>query len=91
MAGKVALVLGGGVGGLTAANELRRLLGREHRVILIERRRDHLFAASLLWLMVGGRRREQPRGYGHCAQVQNRARPSKCETEGVRWLLRKCA
>lgn len=52
-------VLGGGVGGLTAANELRRLLGSEHRVVLVDRRADHLFAASLLWLMVGGRRPEQ--------------------------------
>ncbi len=59
MAGKVAVVLGGGVGGLTAANALRGLLGREHRVILVERRRDHLFAPSFLWLMVGGRSREQ--------------------------------
>lgn len=59
MAGKVALVLGGGVGGLTAANELRGLLGREHHVILVESRRDHLFAPSFLWLMVGDRRREQ--------------------------------
>ena len=59
MAGTVTLVLGGGVGGVTAANELRGLLGREHRVILVERRRDHLFAPSFLWLMVGDRRREQ--------------------------------
>lgn len=59
MAGKVALVLGGGIGGLTAANELRGLLGREHRVILVERGRDLVFASSFLWLMVGDRRREQ--------------------------------
>jgi sulfide:quinone oxidoreductase len=59
MAGRTAIVLGGGVGGLTAANELRRLLSSEHRVVLVERERDHLFAPSLLWLMVGDRRREQ--------------------------------
>lgn len=59
MNGKMAVVLGGGVGGLTAANELRRVLGREHRVVLVERRRDHAFAPSLLWLMAGDRRREQ--------------------------------
>lgn len=59
MAGKVAVVLGGGIGGLAAANELRRLLGREHRVVLVERGREHLFASSFLWLMVGDRRREQ--------------------------------
>ena len=38
MGGRKVVVLGGGVGGLTAANELRRLLGPEHRVVLIEDR-----------------------------------------------------
>ncbi|MHB8630987.1 MAG: NAD(P)/FAD-dependent oxidoreductase [Candidatus Limnocylindria bacterium] len=52
------MVLGGGVGGLTAANELRKLLGPEHRVVLVERRSDYVFSPSLLWLMVGGRRRK---------------------------------
>jgi len=50
---RTVLVLGGGVGGLVAATELRKRLGRRHRVILIEREREHLFAPSLLWLMVG--------------------------------------
>lgn len=59
MAGTTSLILGGGVGGLTAANELRHRLGPQHRVVLIERRATHLFAPSLLWLMVGDRRREQ--------------------------------
>lgn len=59
MAGKTILILGGGVGGLTAANELRRQLGSAHRVVLVDKRGEHLFAPSLLWLMVGARRREQ--------------------------------
>jgi sulfide:quinone oxidoreductase len=50
---KTVLVLGGGVGGLVAARELRKRLPRRHRVVLIEREREHLFAPSLLWLMVG--------------------------------------
>jgi sulfide:quinone oxidoreductase len=50
---RTVLVLGGGVGGVVAATELRKRLGRGHRVILIEREREHLFAPSLLWLMVG--------------------------------------
>lgn len=58
MAGRTVVVLGGGVGGLTAANELRGLLGSEHRVVLVEREEDHLFTPSLLWLMVGDRRRD---------------------------------
>jgi sulfide:quinone oxidoreductase len=49
------LVLGGGVGGLVAARELRKRLPRRHRVVLVEREREHLFAPSLLWLMVGRR------------------------------------
>ena len=52
------LVLGGGVGGLVAAHELRRLLPREHRVILVDRDPQFVFAPSLLWLMTGGRTAE---------------------------------
>jgi len=50
------IVLGGGVGGVTAANELRRQSGPEHRVVLIERQPEFLFTPSLLWAMVGARR-----------------------------------
>jgi sulfide:quinone oxidoreductase len=56
---KTVVVLGGGVGGLVAAQELRRLLPREHRVVLVDRERQHLFAPSLLWLMVGLREPER--------------------------------
>ncbi|OGL00381.1 MAG: hypothetical protein A3I14_17235 [Candidatus Rokubacteria bacterium RIFCSPLOWO2_02_FULL_73_56] len=59
MSGKTILVLGGGVGGLVAVNELRRRLPAEHRVVLIERNARHAFAPSFLWLMVGDRRPEQ--------------------------------
>jgi sulfide:quinone oxidoreductase len=59
MAGKTIAVLGGGVGGMVAANALRRLLPEQHRVVLIERDRHHAFAPSFLWLMVGARRQDQ--------------------------------
>ena len=53
MAGKTVIVLGGGVGGLVAASELRRRLGKEHQVILVDRDGKHIFWPSLLWLQVG--------------------------------------
>jgi sulfide:quinone oxidoreductase len=59
MAPRTVLVLGGGVGGLVTANELRRRLDPADRVVVIERERRFLFQPSLLWLMVGRRRREQ--------------------------------
>ena len=52
---KTIVVLGGGVGGVAAARELRKRLPRRHRVVLVDREREHLFAPSLLWLMVGQR------------------------------------
>lgn len=59
--GKTVLVLGGGIGGVVAASRLRRLLPREHRVVLVEREADHLFQPSLLWLMLGWRTPDQIR------------------------------
>lgn len=59
MSGKTILILGAGIGGLVAAGELRRLLPREHRVILIEKNARHAFAPSFLWVMSGDRRPEQ--------------------------------
>jgi len=59
MAPRTVLVLGGGVGGLVTANELRRQLDPADRVVLVEREPRHLFQPSLLWLMVGRRRRDQ--------------------------------
>lgn len=56
---KTVVVLGGGVGGVATARELRKRLPRRHRIILVDREREHLFAPSLLWLMVGLRRAEE--------------------------------
>lgn len=53
--GKTVLILGGGIGGIVAATRLRRLLSREHRVVLVEKETDHVFSPSFLWLMIGER------------------------------------
>ncbi len=53
--GKTILILGGGVGGLVAANVLRGRLPRTHRVIVVDRESDFVFAPSLLWLLTGKR------------------------------------
>lgn len=48
---KSVLILGAGIGGIVAAQSLRRLLPASHRVILVEREHNHVFAPSLLWHM----------------------------------------
>lgn len=53
------VVLGGGVGGLVAARELRRRLPDDHRLVLVDRAAEHVYQPSLLWQMVGERRPSQ--------------------------------
>ena len=55
---RTALVLGAGLGGMVAAQALRRLLPKDDRVVLVEREARHVFPPSLLWLMVGARSAE---------------------------------
>ena len=55
------LVLGGGIGGIVAANEIRRQLPSVHRVELVEKNAQHAFAPSFLWLMTGDREPNQVR------------------------------
>ncbi|OGO31003.1 MAG: hypothetical protein A2136_02655 [Chloroflexi bacterium RBG_16_54_11] len=59
MAGKTIIILGAGVGGLVAANEIRRRLTGEHRIVLVEKNPQHAFAPSFLWLMTGDRQPSQ--------------------------------
>ncbi len=56
---QTVVILGGGIGGQVTANALRRLLPKEHRVVVIERDANHAFAPSFLWLMTGDRRPDQ--------------------------------
>ena len=55
---KTIVILGGGVGGIVTANELRKRLTNKHKIILIEKNRIHAFAPSFLWLMTGTRKKE---------------------------------
>ena len=59
MENKKILILGGGTGGLAVANELRKKLGREHKIILIDKKDKHIYAPSFLWLMLGKRKAEE--------------------------------
>ncbi len=56
MTNKTVVVLGGGVGGLTVANELRRRLNKKHNVLVVDKTGTHVFWPSLLWLQVGLRK-----------------------------------
>lgn len=54
-----AIILGAGVGGLVAANELRKRCAKTDQIILVDQSATHLFAPSLLWLAVGDRTASQ--------------------------------
>ncbi len=53
---RTALILGAGLGGLVAAQTLRKLLPASDRVIAVDRAEQHFFPPSLLWLMVDERK-----------------------------------
>src|SRR3990167_2253925 len=56
---KQILILGGGIGGLVAANKLRKKLCKEHKIILIDKNDKHVYAPSFLWVMEGKRNAEK--------------------------------
>ena len=59
MAGNTVVVLGGGTGGVVAAHRLRRGLGHDDRVVVVEREPLYRFAPSFLWVLTGDRRPDQ--------------------------------
>lgn len=56
--GKRIVILGAGFGGLAAANMLRKNLGQEHRVIVIDRKKEFMMGLVNLWILHGDRRLE---------------------------------
>jgi sulfide:quinone oxidoreductase len=57
--GKRILILGAGFGGLAAATELRRNLGLEHRVIVVDRKKSFMMGLVKLWILEGSRGLEE--------------------------------
>lgn len=47
------LVLGGGFGGIATAVELRRLLGDQHEIVLVDRKPEFAMGLRKLWELVG--------------------------------------
>ena len=53
---KTVLILGAGVGGLITANVLSQSIGKNHRIILIDKERQFKFSPSFPWLATGVRK-----------------------------------
>ena len=76
MNAKTTLILGGGLGGLTAAHHLRMLAPRDHRIVVVEQKETFSLCMSNLWLMTGERQTSE--------EVE---RPmSRLEQKGIEWL-----
>lgn len=58
MAEPSVLILGGGIGGVTAARELRKRLPSGARITVIDKEARAAFPPSFLWLMTGDRKPE---------------------------------
>lgn len=53
------VILGGGFGGIVAANRLRKMLEREHKIVLVDKCDVHIYNPSLLLLVFGEREPER--------------------------------
>lgn len=69
-------IVGAGIGGIPCAYELRKMLGKEHRVTLIGSSPYFEFTPSNPWVAVGWRRTEQVRVEMH----------EHLEAKGVQWI-----
>ena len=53
------LILGGGFGGIAAANTLRRILPRDNTITVLDRESRFLVGAGKTWVMLGERKVEE--------------------------------
>ena len=59
MSPTVTLILGGGFGGISAANTLRRLLTPEHEIVVVDETSRFHVGAGKTWIMLGERNYDQ--------------------------------
>ena len=55
MSATTTVILGGGFGGISAANSLRRLLTAEHEIVVIDESSRFHVGAGKTWIMLGER------------------------------------
>lgn len=53
--GKQIVILGAGFGGLACASALRKGLGQEHRIVIVDRKKSFMMGLVKLWIMNGTR------------------------------------
>jgi sulfide:quinone oxidoreductase len=76
MSGKTTLILGGGLGGLTAAALLRSLAPPEHRIVVVEKKETFSLCMANLWLMNGDRQ----------APGEGERKMSGLESKRIEWV-----
>ena len=59
MSATTTLILGGGFGGISAANTLRGLLGAEHQIVVVDSESRFYVGAGKTWIMLGEKTFEQ--------------------------------
>jgi sulfide:quinone oxidoreductase len=52
---KTIIIIGGGIGGIVTARDLRKHIGSQHKIIVIDRNSYHAFQPSFLWVVIGWR------------------------------------